>query len=406
MKALYALTLFLPIMATNAQTNNPVEPAYFTVYDINDGNDLTFVVQITDPVTVQQARALLTLPESDRLHVQGTVVKAPASFNAPWGFHVDPVSVGFFETAVEVCDANAQYVQDHLTEVGEAFLPGNHWCPWNSKLLAEIPAPADPATYLRVASAASDNEASISPGALISIYGTNLTDRTEQAETSEWAPALAGVTVEINAAASSYSSALPLLMASPTQVNALIPADVPVGPVSIALKNANGITLQTASWVEPVAPALFVVSQNNIDYAAASLLRIHADGSSSTESLIAVDPVTGQMVPVPVDPGSPSDQLYLSLYGSGFTNVNAQAVGLASVTHSAEHLPILYAGPQGQIAGLDQINIGISGLMNDQPYLDLLLLANIAAEYPVKSNRVRILIGGAGSPKSNQARVR
>jgi uncharacterized protein (TIGR03437 family) len=393
-------------MATNAQTNNPAAPAYFTVHDTNDGNDLTFVVQITNPVTVQQARALLTLPESERPHVQGTVVKAPAGFNAPWGFHVDPVSVGFFEISAEVCDANAQYVQDHLTEVGGAFLPGNHWCPWNSTLLAEIPAPADAATYVRVASAASDSEAAISPGALISIYGANLTDRTEQAESSEWVPKLAGVTVQISANSNAYSRPLQLLMASPTQVNALIPADVPPGPVSIALTNTSGATFQTASWVEPVAPALFVVSQNNIDYAAASLLRIHADGSYSTESLIAADPVTGQVVPVPVDPGSPSDQLYLSLYGSGFTNVNADAVELASVTHGAVSLPILYAGPQGQIAGLDQINIGFSGLMNDQPYLDVLLLANIGAGYPVKSNRVRILIGGAASPTSDRARGR
>ena len=325
--------------------------------------------------------------------MQGTVVKAPAGFNAPWGFHVDPVSVGFFEFSAEVCDANAQYVQDHLTEAGEAFLPGNHWCPWNSTLLAEVPAPADAATYLRVASAASDNEAAISPGALISLYGADLTDHTEQAQSSAWAPTLAGVTVEINANSNAYRRPLPLLMASPTQVNALMPADVPPGPVSIVLKNSNGATFQTASWVERVAPALFVVSQNNIDYAAASLLRIHADGTYSTESLIAADPTTGQMAPVPVDPGSPSDQLYLSLYGSGFANVNAQAVGLASVSHSVESLPVLYAGPQGQIAGLDQINIGISGLMNGQPYLDLLLLANISADYPVKSNRVRVLIG-------------
>ncbi len=380
-----------------AQTASPASPAYFTVHDLDNGTQLSFVIEIANPAIVQQARALLTIPESERPHVQGTVVKAPAGFNAPWGFHVDPVSIGFFEFSTEVCDASAQLVQDNLAEVGAAFLPGNHWCPWNSTIVAEIPAPSNTASYLRVASAASDSEAAISPGALVSLYGANLTDSTEQAESATWVPTLAGVTVRISANDGAYSRTLPLLFASPTQVNALIPADVPIGPVSISLTNASGASFQAASWVEAVAPALFVVTQSGIDYAAATLLRIHADGTSTNESLIAADPVTGQMAPVPINPGSPSDQLYLSLYGSGFANLNAQAVGLASVTHSANSLPVLYAGPQGQIAGLDQINIGLSGLTNNAPYLDLLLFANTGSENPVKSNRVRVLISGSGN---------
>jgi hypothetical protein len=40
--------------------------------------------------------------------------------------------------AIEVCDANMMYVEDHLDEAGGAFLPGNHWCPWDSRVTREV----------------------------------------------------------------------------------------------------------------------------------------------------------------------------------------------------------------------------------------------------------------------------
>ncbi|MEH2433373.1 MAG: hypothetical protein V7K25_03825 [Nostoc sp.] len=40
--------------------------------------------------------------------------------------------------AIEVCDATTNYVNDHLDEVGGAFLPGLFWCPWSSQLVKEI----------------------------------------------------------------------------------------------------------------------------------------------------------------------------------------------------------------------------------------------------------------------------
>ena len=71
----------------------------------------------------------------------GKIVKAPAFYNTPWSFHLDPHSIQFFDFAIEVCDASIDYTQEHLEEVGGCFLPGNTWCPWGSQLKAEIPAP-------------------------------------------------------------------------------------------------------------------------------------------------------------------------------------------------------------------------------------------------------------------------
>jgi hypothetical protein len=50
----------------------------------------------------------------------------------------DPQSIEFFDVAAEVCDASMGYVQEHLGEIGDAFLPDSVWCPWGSELTREL----------------------------------------------------------------------------------------------------------------------------------------------------------------------------------------------------------------------------------------------------------------------------
>ncbi|GAA2847666.1 hypothetical protein GCM10010517_04770 [Streptosporangium fragile] len=99
------------------------------------------VFKLTDPARIQEARDILSGTQADRTHVLGRIVKRPVPYNPGWDFHLDPASISFFQVAIEVCDARPQYVEDHLDEVGGAFLPGAIWCPWGSRLLREVPAP-------------------------------------------------------------------------------------------------------------------------------------------------------------------------------------------------------------------------------------------------------------------------
>ena len=112
------------------------EAALFEFTDVDPG--LTFVIRLDDPVLIAEARSILGGDQVDRIHVAGLIVKAPALYNGAWSYHLDPASIEFFENAVEVCDATMQYVEDHLDEVGGAFLPGSQWCPWSSKLTREL----------------------------------------------------------------------------------------------------------------------------------------------------------------------------------------------------------------------------------------------------------------------------
>jgi hypothetical protein len=68
----------------------------------------------------------------------GRFRKSTADYNPRFSYHLDPETISFFSYAIEVCDANMQYVDDHLDEAGGAFLPGAYWCPWDSRLVREI----------------------------------------------------------------------------------------------------------------------------------------------------------------------------------------------------------------------------------------------------------------------------
>jgi len=109
--------------------------AYFKVAGATEAD--TFVIALTDPATVAEARALASGQEPSK-HVTGLVVAEAVPYNAPWSFHLDPGSISFAEMSIEVCDAATSYVKEHLAEVGGAFLPGRRWCPWSSRVVEEV----------------------------------------------------------------------------------------------------------------------------------------------------------------------------------------------------------------------------------------------------------------------------
>lgn len=148
--AMLSVTLAQPTMAAPVQTHGAThgvtvaaqrsvdQPAYF---EMTDYSRQIFVVKLTKDEDIQHARDLLSGATDERPHLIGRIDKRTASYNPSYDFHVDPATVGFFDYAIEVCDATIPYVNDHLDEVGGPFLPGRVWCDWSSRLVREIPAP-------------------------------------------------------------------------------------------------------------------------------------------------------------------------------------------------------------------------------------------------------------------------
>ena len=121
--------------------------AYFSFQqEAPDGELHEFVFKLVQDDKILEARRILADHSASKVHVLGTIVQSRARYNPAWSFHLEPESISFFELAAEVCDANVTYVEKHLSEVGGAFLPGDAWCPWSSRLNAEVSALIDPTT--------------------------------------------------------------------------------------------------------------------------------------------------------------------------------------------------------------------------------------------------------------------
>jgi len=127
-----------------AEKNNKVamlepQPGSIAYFEFK-GSDETdrFVIKLLEQEKIKHARDLLAGNTKERPSVMGIIVKQKKTYNPGWSYHLQPKSISFFDTATEVCDANMRYVEEHLDEVGDAFLPGNRWCPWSSQLTKEL----------------------------------------------------------------------------------------------------------------------------------------------------------------------------------------------------------------------------------------------------------------------------
>lgn len=217
---------------------------------------------------------------------------------------------------------------------------------------------AKPARYANVSAA--HYQPVLAPGSIAAAFaatGTALANATALATTLPLPESLAGSSLTIN----SHNLFLPvaknagLFFVSPAQVNYSIPPTVPLGPASLALQLANGETLYSTVVFSQIAPGLFAANSNGQGTAAAVLLRIRADGTSQYEPVAQLNPATQRYDPLAIDLGPPTDRLVLALFGTGFRGRSS----LDAVTATIGGVPVVvdYAGPQGQMEGVDQANL-------------------------------------------------
>jgi uncharacterized protein (TIGR03437 family) len=62
---------------------------------------------------------------------------------------------------------------------------------------------------------------------------------------------------------------------------------------------------------------------------------------------------SGSVIPLPIDLGPSTEQVYLEMYGTGIRNAKSVTVTVGSLS-----VPVLYAGAAPGFAGEDQVNIG------------------------------------------------
>lgn len=223
------------------------------------------------------------------------------------------------------------------------------------------------------------NAASFQPGAVaaaefISLFGTGFSTQVVPASALPLPGVLDRVNVKFKDSAGTEIVA-PLQLVAPTQINCVVPENLKAGPVTITVAGTDGQTSAASLNLASVAPGVFSANANGKGVAAANALRVSADNTQTPEPLFECG--GAGCVPVAIDLGQNTDQTYLTLYGTGIR-------GRASLSDVAVQIGgvlarVLYAGPQGAYAGLDQINLIIPQSLRGVGQVDVVLSVGSAA---------------------------
>ena len=189
--------------------------------------------------------------------------------------------------------------------------------------------------------------APIAPGILVSIFGTKLATRSEQATSLPLPTQLGGAQVSL------AGRLLPLIYASENQINAMIPYDLPSSVTLQAfVSRASAVSVPETLKLAEAQPGVFTRDQSGSGAGIAVVVK--ADGT--------------QMVNDPAHPARSGDALIIYTAGLGRIDALLDAAAaspgapLASATSSVTvsiggaDAPVLFAGLAPGFVGLYQIN--------------------------------------------------
>jgi uncharacterized protein (TIGR03437 family) len=163
----------------------------------------------------------------------------------------------------------------------------------------------------------------------------------------------------------------PLFFVSPAQINFLVPSGTASGAATVlAYNEAGAVSLGTVN-VSAVAPSLFSANATGQGVPAALALRVKADGSQAYEEISRYDNALKQFVAVPLDLGQANEQVFLILFGTGWRG--RSRLNNVSVTLGGTNAEPLFAGAQGSLAGLDQLNLKLPSELSGRGEVDLVL---------------------------------
>jgi uncharacterized protein (TIGR03437 family) len=178
--------------------------------------------------------------------------------------------------------------------------------------------------------------------------------------------------------ASGTTAPAPLFYVSPNEVGFEVPPGTATGLAKVTV-TTNGVS-QSASNIQiaTVAPGLYTL--NNVGLAAAYAIRVTASATQIVEPVYSMT-TAGVITAAPINMGSATDQVYLVLYGTGL-----QAAGTAgvSVTVGGVNAPVVFAGPTGIIAGLDQVNVLLPASLAGKGNVNLQLTAAGVSANPLQ----------------------
>jgi uncharacterized protein (TIGR03437 family) len=233
----------------------------------------------------------------------------------------------------------------------------------------------------------------VAPGSIAAIYGTNLAPGTAAAGSLANLPvSLGGISLHVRDSLGADRLAQ-LFFVSPTQVNFLVPDATAEGLAALNIDDGHLPFLEglRATVVQMLAPAFFSADGTGAGAAAATAVRVLPDNTEIPVPVFSCSNGRCNTVPIDLSQGP----VYLSLYGTGFRHrsANPSGVPLAGCQIQKQIPVATYAGPQGLLPGLDQLNLRlpqVSGAGETDVVcsfsLDTQAFSEAASSRPVKIN--------------------
>lgn len=231
-------------------------------------------------------------------------------------------------------------------------------------------------------SAATFVAAGLARESITSAFGTGLATAIEVATGPVLPTTLAGLRVLVRDHGGVDREA-PLFFVAPSQVNYLIPAATRRGSAHITIVRQGEVIATGTVEIEGASPGLFTANATGQGVASAQVVRVKTDGSLQYAEVATFDPARQHMVGRPVELGKPGETVYLVLYGTGIRY--RRSLEDVKLVVGGLTLPVLYAGPQPQFIGVDQVNLLLPKELTARGEVDMQLFVEGKA-----SNRVVI----------------
>ncbi len=261
-------------------------------------------------------------------------------------------------------------VRAYFIKPGLIFTPASvEVCPNSSANPIATSAPV-------TATSAASFQPSIASGSISALFaapGTVFSTNTEAASSLPLPESLAGTTVSISM--SILGTRTPrnckLYFVSPSRINLYLPPDLSPGPYELTVQPASGTSVKSTLFLARVAPALFTADSTGRGTAAGVVLRVKPDGAQLYEPIVQFDVARNNFAPVPIDLGAPGDQVFLILFGTGFQFRSMNDT--VRITIGGIDCQIPFAGEQGSLVGLGQLNILLSPNLRGKGEVDAVL---------------------------------
>lgn len=151
-----------------------------------------------------------------------------------------------------------------------------------------------------------------------------------------------------------------LYMVSPTSISFSVPSDLPGGLAEVIITCRDGYIMHTTASVVGLNPTIFVSSQNSaaivnaVDFRTGSFYTGFSLFGNSTRLTILATGISSGLVNTDV-----TNDVWLS---GKLVNNYAESVSVEARTSDNRvfTLPVEFAGPQGALRGLDQVNISLT----------------------------------------------